>query len=97
MVAVRMFQDDVIEDHLRPELPAQMSDDFLARLRVATVDEHQSEIVRLAVANDDGVTGLRGGPDRQELDLAFEKTDHLDLPRARKVVGILTTSATVWR
>jgi hypothetical protein len=66
----------VFEDRIRAVLGSQVRDDLLARLGVTAVDQHELEVVGLAVSNNDSVPSLRSRSDWQELDLAF----HGDLP-----------------
>ncbi len=94
VIPVGMGQHHVLQDRVRPEMPAEVRDDLDARLGVAAVDEHQPVVVGLAVADHDGVAGLGGGADGQELDLAVEEAHHAPLPSPTGGCGAGTTSIT---
>jgi hypothetical protein len=76
MVGVRMRKQDMLESNRRSVMALEMCHDCVAGLGIASVDQHQLEVDRRAVAQDDGVAGLAAGADWHELYFA----DHLTPP-----------------
>jgi hypothetical protein len=76
VIGIRVGQDDVFESCAEAEMLSQMGDDLVAGIGGAAVDQHQLEVDRRAVAQDDGVSGFAAGAHRHEFDFA----DHLTPP-----------------